>query len=420
MNAQLQSSLHADDVLVVSATTLLPDTGTTTRVQTTLSSLRRQVPGRIDVLTFESPRLLRNTPLRRARRTAFEKAGARTTFWPSLPQRLPRGRFIGAAWAAARVAAAQLTSHHDVVLAVGADAGAACAFAESLGRRPRLRVLEWHGVESEEAILTGSLRRGSARHEERVNIERRALEWADVVVAPSLGSRDWAMQLQPRAPQWMELPTITDLHLDAVALGAARESLRRELSWESNVVLVYAGGMHAWQQAGLMFESARALAEMLPAARFLVLTGDTPAAKAAAGRAGLASELFEIRSVPHSEVLGHLAAGDCALLLRAAHIVNRAASPTKFSEYLAAGVPVVTTDALPSFARICSAEGVGVVVRSDAGPAEVAQAILEATRGVSSTRELRERCQAASVSHFSPNAADRVYASLLTITGDPR
>ena len=55
--------------------------------------------------------------------------------------------------------------------------------------------------------------------------------------------------------------------------------------------------------------------------------------------------------------------------------MNRVASPTRFGEYLEMGVPVATTDALPSTADVCRDEQVGIVLPADASAGWVATEI---------------------------------------------
>jgi glycosyltransferase involved in cell wall biosynthesis len=59
----------------------------------------------------------------------------------------------------------------------------------------------------------------------------------------------------------------------------------------------------------------------------------------------------------------YLAAGDLGLLLRDPHPVNRVASPVKFAEYLAAGLPVLVSPGVGDAAAIVERERVGFVHR---------------------------------------------------------
>jgi len=64
----------------------------------------------------------------------------------------------------------------------------------------------------------------------------------------------------------------------------------------------------------------------------------------------------------HHEVPGYLAAADVGLLLREPCLVNRVASPVKFAEYLAAGLPVLLTEQIGDYSALAAAHRVGCVI----------------------------------------------------------
>jgi glycosyltransferase involved in cell wall biosynthesis len=63
----------------------------------------------------------------------------------------------------------------------------------------------------------------------------------------------------------------------------------------------------------------------------------------------LPKSAFEIFEVPHAEVTHELAMADIGLLLRKNDVVNKVSSPTKFGEYLAAGIPILMTNNIGDF-----------------------------------------------------------------------
>jgi len=50
------------------------------------------------------------------------------------------------------------------------------------------------------------------------------------------------------------------------------------------------------------------------------------------------------------------------LLLRKSHPVNYVASPTKFGEYLAAGVPVIATEGIGDTSDLIKNENIGIII----------------------------------------------------------
>ncbi len=66
-------------------------------------------------------------------------------------------------------------------------------------------------------------------------------------------------------------------------------------------------------------------------------------------------------SLPHDEVRGYINSCDVGLLLRRDHIVNKVSSPTKFAEFLACGLPVLTTPWAGNSENIIDTYNVGYV-----------------------------------------------------------
>ena len=71
-----------------------------------------------------------------------------------------------------------------------------------------------------------------------------------------------------------------------------------------------------------------------------------------------------LTELPHDQVANVLQRAHAGLLLRRSHPVNRVASPTKFGEYLAAGVPVIMTEGIGDFSDLAAQRGVGIVLES--------------------------------------------------------
>jgi glycosyltransferase involved in cell wall biosynthesis len=126
-----------------------------------------------------------------------------------------------------------------------------------------------------------------------------------------------------------------------------RLEVRDELALnESDTVLVYLGGLHRWQLVESVFAIFREFAKLRPlkSAKLLVLTGESAQEiMANAERHGIAIDVIRVLSVAHGDVPRYLSACDFGFLLREDTTLNRVACPTKLGEYLACGVPVVTS-----------------------------------------------------------------------------
>ena len=78
----------------------------------------------------------------------------------------------------------------------------------------------------------------------------------------------------------------------------------------------------------------------------------------------------------HAQVLEVLPAADLGILLRAPSPVNFVSSPTKCGEYLASGVPVLTTAYAGDASRIISETSAGLVLHGNASSQENTDLVL--------------------------------------------
>jgi glycosyltransferase involved in cell wall biosynthesis len=106
----------------------------------------------------------------------------------------------------------------------------------------------------------------------------------------------------------------------------------------------------------------RLIKQLQPAASFLAITTQPAPMRQAMERFGLAPADAVVVSVDPADVPRHLAAADAGLLLRASNVTNRVASPVKFGEYLAAGVPVIVSEGVGDYSAAVRRCGLGEVV----------------------------------------------------------
>jgi glycosyltransferase involved in cell wall biosynthesis len=199
--------------------------------------------------------------------------------------------------------------------------------------------------------------------------------------------------------------TVVPCSVDAqkFASGASeREAVRRELRIDGRFVLTYCGSMHAWQLPEMGFRLFRLIQRLAPEAHYLILTTQPERMKALAARHGLGTEEATVVRVPHEEVPRYLAAGDVGLLLRERSLVNEVASPVKFAEYLAAGLPVILTEGIGDFSELVRLRSLGMVFEEKATDDEVASQLCEFIgRYNTDPGALRESCLKAAHNYLS-------------------
>ncbi len=169
---------------------------------------------------------------------------------------------------------------------------------------------------------------------------------------------------------------------------------------EEDVLLAYAGSSAGWQSFGLLNALLRnALAEQ-PRLKVLFLSQMDP------GIDALVKDLpgrVARQWVPAHDVPQWLRGCDAALLVREHTITNRVASPTKFAEYLACGLPVLISEGIGDFSAAVATEGLGVVCPLGA-PLPYVQRNNAAQRG---------RLRAYALDHFTKESYRAAYTQLL-------
>lgn len=195
---------------------------------------------------------------------------------------------------------------------------------------------------------------------------------------------------------------------------AARERLRRELRLDGTVA-VYSGKWGGWYATEEMMDFVAAARPHLPGLRLLVLTQQAPDPfQEAAARRGI-SQILTVRRADHAEMPGYLSAADVGLSFVRPLPSKRASSPVKNGEYLACGLPVVTTAGIGDYSTVIARERAGVVLEGFS----VAQcaAAAEALGRLLVEPGLRGRCRAVALAHASLDLVTsrylRVYDALL-------
>lgn len=273
---------------------------------------------------------------------------------------LPRGlwRAFEFVWANGRGLTFALASrrHHEMCLFSGAGL---------LPLMPILRgwyrtvVYVQHGIAEESQLAGGA--RGNARYRLFRTLERRFLPLADCVITVSNQMAEYC-----RKEYHVEKALVVPCCVDIAAFSQShddRAEMRQHLGVQDRVVVVYSGGAAPWQCVDQSVRLFHALRSAVPNAFLLVLSGDTAAWQQALR--GLGPADHRVMKVPHHIVGRYLCAADVALLLRRRSLVNSVASPVKFAEYLASGLPVITSPFIGDYSAMVRDQQLGVLVDPD-------------------------------------------------------
>jgi glycosyltransferase involved in cell wall biosynthesis len=166
-----------------------------------------------------------------------------------------------------------------------------------------------------------------------------------------------------------------------------------------DLVLVYSGTVVGWQSLMLVYDTLLPWLGASATNRILFLSEDHPCI-------GDLSTKFPQqvarRWVRHREVRAMLLDCDHGLLLRDPCVTNQVASPTKFAEYLSAGLPVLISENVGDLSALVEQEGLGLVVM----PGRT----LDLQRPDKARREYLKGCAAKG---FTKEAFDREYRTIL-------
>jgi glycosyltransferase involved in cell wall biosynthesis len=232
-------------------------------------------------------------------------------------------------------------------------AAVACAAARVTGS---LFFDDADGPLSQEYVDGGRWRRGSMAHRATAWAERRFFLDADAVAVLTERRRS-EVEGATHAPITV-LPCAVDTHHFRPEGGRAAR-LREELGLEG-IVLVYSGKAGGWYREDIVMDFARTAGEVLGNVTLLVLTPDDPAHfRALADARGVRCV---VRAVDRDEMPAFLSTADAGLSFRLDAPSQRASSPIKNAEYLACGLPIVTTPGAGDYPDLVARERVGVVL----------------------------------------------------------
>ncbi len=304
---------------------------------------------------------------------------------PSLPA-TAYDVFVGA-WTAGRLArrykidVLHARSHIPLAMALLARAATRCRL-----------VFDVRGLLAEEYVDIGNWKEGSLPFRLIKGLERIGLRKADQIVVLTRRMYAWLIKEgSVDAGRVVVIPCCTDL--------SRFESQSLSESVSDRLEVVYAGtatGLHLLEEVGRFFIQLR---KQRPNALLRILT-HSPAANITnlLESIGLTRDDFSIVAVEPDEVPNYLRRARIGVSFRKATFAQIAASPAKISEYLAAGLPVVSNAGIGDLDEILSNESVGFVISDfhDDAYKDAVQQVLE----LAELPDIRQRCRSVARKYF--------------------
>jgi glycosyltransferase involved in cell wall biosynthesis len=172
-----------------------------------------------------------------------------------------------------------------------------------------------------------------------------------------------------------------------------RNSVRHELGIAHQTVVAYSGSLSWYQLPQASLRIVRLLQDCREDVHLFAITTNPQQMQREIQQAGLRTGRWSVLSVPPAEVPRYLVAADMALLLRDDTLVNRVASPVKFAEYMAAGLPVLITPNLGDYSEAVCRHRLGTVLRLQMTDADLTDRLSEFVASADfRERRMSERC----------------------------
>jgi len=237
-------------------------------------------------------------------------------------------------------------------------------------------------------------------------IERTALEGADFLMAVSGALVNyWKEQYAFSNEQHVVIPCTLNSQ-ESAPVTIVKENKRQSKVFRKNIglneediVLVYSGSMAGWQSPGTMKSFFTGIISKDARIKILFLSPSFPTE--IASDKNLSSRIVH-KWVTPQEVHTLLELSDYGLIIREPSVTNKVSSPTKFAEYLYAGLPVIISEGIGDFTEFVRKHQCGKVVGD----------VLDVSVD-KNTESNRSRMKALATEHFSKQSFIEQYKVLV-------
>jgi glycosyltransferase involved in cell wall biosynthesis len=253
-------------------------------------------------------------------------------------------------------------------------------------------IFDLRGLMAEEYVDAGHWRQGGIPYRLAQSIQRVALRRADGVVTLTEAVVPHLSETGAGPDATFVIPCCADV--ERIAEGAGeRGAAREEIGIGERPAMVYVGKFTGWYMEREMADFVAVARRSAPDLLFLIVTQADPAPMLSElDRQGIGPDDYRVLRAEHEEIGRYLAAADVGLSFVRPCFSKISSSPTKIGEYLAAGLPVVSTAGIGDIDALLRDNRVGALVDDFSEAAyEAAAAAVAVLRDDPATRE---RCLA--------------------------
>ncbi len=260
-------------------------------------------------------------------------------------------------------------------------------------------IFDIRGLMAEEYVDAGHWKRGGVPYRLTRWVQRAALRRADGVVTLTEAVRPHLSEAKAGPGATFVIPCCADVERIAER-APERAAARAELEAGNRPTMVYVGKFTGWYMEREMADFVAAARRAEPELLFLIVTQADPAPMLRElDRCGIGPGERRVLRAEPEDVGRYLAAADVGLSFVKPCFSKISSSPTKIGEYLAAGLPVVSTAGIGDVDALLRDNRVGALVEQLSAPGyEAAAGAVAALRADPGTRE---RCLAAAREQLS-------------------
>jgi len=353
------------------------------------------------LLTFEKSLLSAEEQL-----ALRDQLSAQGIEWVSLPYH-NNPKFLSTmfdVWAGTR-AALQLVKTHEVKLLHARSFVPALIARKVKLRTGRPFINDIRGFWLDEKAYKGSLNKGSVLFKWGKRLEKSCYIASDAIVSLSEAGldeiRSWGLWVSSKKPPMVMIPTCVDLN-------AYQPKQRLDTK---TPMFGYVGSLGRGYLGLELFRFFKRATMVFPGSRLLVVSRtDRELLQQWLVDADVDGVQVKMVSADPGEVPGQVARMDVGLSFIEPHYAKKASCPTKFGEYLAAGIPVITNPGIGDTDAILIKTNTGVVIE-DFNDQENDES-LKQLDSLMSDGALPERCRQTAEQVFSLEKGIAAYAAL--------
>ena len=235
-----------------------------------------------------------------------------------------------------------------------------------ISKLPKLKlVYEARGTVTVEYKYSVDAGRISARREWIVRLrEKLVLKYSDLVIVVSQKQKDFFAKEYGAvvANKMLVIPGAADA-LKFYYSEGLRATVRQRMGLEGKTVFLYSGRLDKpWQIPREVFRTFKHIHAHVPDTFFIILTPDKDIAEQLFSQHDISNPSFMITYVRLTEINDYLNATDYGILFRENLPINNLASPTKFAEYVLAGLKVIISEGVGDFSGFVQEHDCGQVV----------------------------------------------------------